>query len=66
MRKVQEYTIRAIVLLAFWIKPNSCSRWANLSQRILAKQISRKPLIVHIHATEFDRAVVLETKEFIN
>jgi len=57
MRKVQEYTIRA----------NRIARildydlihvhdWLTYPSGILAKQISRKPLIVHIHATEFDRA----------
>lgn len=30
--------------------------WLTMQAGILAKQLSQKPLIVHVHATEFDRA----------
>jgi glycosyltransferase involved in cell wall biosynthesis len=57
MRKVQEYTIRANrfarILDYDLIHAHD---WLTYPSGILAKQISRKPLIVHIHATEFDRA----------
>ncbi len=57
MRKVQEYTLRADrfakVLDYDLIHAHD---WLSYPSGMLAKQISKKPLIVHIHATEFDRA----------
>ncbi|CAO80753.1 glycosyltransferase family 4 protein [Candidatus Cloacimonas acidaminovorans] len=57
IRKVQEYTLRASrfaeILDYDLIHAHD---WLTYPSGILAKQISRKPLIVHIHATEFDRA----------
>ncbi|HPB18513.1 MAG TPA: glycosyltransferase [Candidatus Cloacimonas sp.] len=57
IRKVQEYTIRAnrIARILDYDLIHAHD-WLTYPSGILAKQISRKPLIVHIHATEFDRA----------
>ena len=57
IRKVQEYTLRAhrfAEILDYDLI--HAHDWLTYPSGILAKQISRKPLIVHIHATEFDRA----------
>jgi glycosyltransferase involved in cell wall biosynthesis len=57
MRKVQEYTLRADrfarTLNYDLIHAHD---WLTYPSGMLAKQLSKKPLIVHIHATEFDRA----------
>lgn len=57
MRKVQEYTLRADrfarTLTYDLIHAHD---WLTYPSGMLAKQISKKPLVVHIHATEFDRA----------
>ncbi|MDY0151084.1 MAG: glycosyltransferase [Candidatus Cloacimonas sp.] len=57
IRKVQEYTLRADrfarVLDYDLIHAHD---WLTYPSGMLAKQHSKKPLIVHIHATEFDRA----------
>ncbi len=57
MRKVQEYTLRAdrfAKTLEYDLI--HAHDWLTYPSGMLAKQISKKPLIVHIHATEFDRA----------
>lgn len=57
MRKVQEYTLRserfARTLEYDLIHVHD---WLTYPSGMLAKKISGKPLVVHIHATEFDRA----------
>lgn len=57
IQKVQEYTIRA-QKLAKELKYDliHAHDWLCYPAGMLAKKISHKPLIVHIHATEFDRA----------
>jgi len=57
MRKVQEYTLRAdrfAKTLEYDLI--HAHDWLTYPSGMLAKQLSKKPLIVHIHATEFDRA----------
>ncbi|HNZ32844.1 MAG TPA: glycosyltransferase family 4 protein [Candidatus Cloacimonas sp.] len=57
IRKVQEYTLRAnrfAKILEYDLI--HAHDWLTYPSGILTKQISHKPLIVHIHATEFDRA----------
>ena len=57
IRKVQEYTLRAHRFAeSLDYDLIHAHDWLTYPSGILAKQISRKPLIVHIHATEFDRA----------
>ncbi len=57
MKKVQEFTVRAeryaAVLSYDLIHAHD---WLTYPAGMLSKRISGKPLIVHIHATEFDRA----------
>jgi glycogen synthase len=57
IRKVQEYTVRAQKLAAA-LKYDliHAHDWLCYPAGMLARKISRKPLVVHIHATEFDRA----------
>jgi len=57
VRKVQEYTIRA-QKIAKELKFDliHAHDWLCYPAGMLAKKISQKPLIVHIHATEFDRS----------
>jgi glycosyltransferase involved in cell wall biosynthesis len=57
IRKVQEYTLRAEKLaktLDYDII--HAHDWLCYPAGMLARKIAKKPLIVHIHATEFDRA----------
>ena len=57
IRKVQEYTLRAeriAKLLDYDII--HAHDWLTYPAGMLARKISGKPFIVHIHATEFDRA----------
>jgi glycogen(starch) synthase len=57
IKKVQEYTVRAqdiAHLLDFDLI--HAHDWLCYPAGMLAKRISGKPLIVHIHATEFDRS----------
>ncbi|MEN6446042.1 MAG: glycosyltransferase family 4 protein [Candidatus Cloacimonas sp.] len=57
IKKVQEYTLRANRFAKCLEYDLIHSHdWLTYPSGILAKQISGKPLIVHIHATEFDRA----------
>ncbi len=57
MRKVQEYTLRADRFAkALEYDLIHAHDWLTYPSGMLAKQLSKKPLIVHIHATEFDRA----------
>ena len=57
MRKVQEYTLRADRFArTLDYDLIHAHDWLTYPSGMLAKQISQKPLIVHIHATEFDRA----------
>jgi len=57
MKKVQEYTIRserfAKELQYDLIHAHD---WLTYPAGMLSRKISQKPLVVHIHATEFDRA----------
>jgi len=57
IRKVQEYTLRA-ERFARELDYNliHAHDWLTYPSGMLAKKISQKPLVVHIHATEFDRA----------
>ncbi|HNU54658.1 MAG TPA: glycosyltransferase [Candidatus Syntrophosphaera sp.] len=57
IRKVQEFTMRA-EKFARSLDYNliHAHDWLTYPSGILAKKISKKPLVVHIHATEFDRA----------
>ncbi|NLW18626.1 MAG: glycosyltransferase [Candidatus Cloacimonetes bacterium] len=57
IRKIQEYTQRA-ERFARILDYNliHAHDWLCYPAGILAKKISQKPLVVHIHATEFDRA----------
>jgi glycosyltransferase involved in cell wall biosynthesis len=57
VKKVQEYTVRA-ERFARDLDYNliHAHDWLTYPSGILAKHISHKPLVVHIHATEFDRA----------
>jgi len=57
MRKVQEYTMRA-ERFARELDYNliHAHDWLTYPSGMLARKISKKPLILHIHATEFDRA----------
>lgn len=57
IRKVQEYTLRAermAKLLDYDMI--HAHDWLTYPAGMLARKISSKPLVVHIHATEFDRA----------
>ncbi|PKN72138.1 MAG: 4-alpha-glucanotransferase [Candidatus Cloacimonetes bacterium HGW-Cloacimonetes-3] len=57
IRKVQEYTLRADRFARTLDYDLIHSHdWLTYPSGMLAKQISKKPLVVHIHATEFDRA----------
>ncbi|MDZ4181365.1 MAG: glycosyltransferase family 4 protein, partial [Candidatus Cloacimonadaceae bacterium] len=57
IKKVQEYSIRA-EKFARELDYNliHAHDWLTYPSGMVAKKISKKPLIVHIHATEFDRA----------
>ena len=57
IKKVQEFTLRA-EKFATKLDYNliHAHDWLTYPSGILAKKISQKPLVVHIHATEFDRA----------
>ncbi|HOZ00877.1 MAG TPA: glycosyltransferase [Candidatus Syntrophosphaera sp.] len=57
IKKVQEYTLRA-ERFARDLDYNliHAHDWLTYPSGMLAKKISKKPLVVHIHATEFDRA----------
>lgn len=57
IRKVQEYTLRA-ERLARTLEYDliHAHDWLCYPAGMLARKIGKKPLIVHIHATEFDRA----------
>jgi glycogen(starch) synthase len=57
IKKVQEYTVRA-QRLAKELKFDliHAHDWLCYPAGMLAKKLSGKPLVVHIHATEFDRA----------
>ncbi len=57
IKKVQEFTQRA-QRFARSLDYNliHAHDWLTYPSGILAKKISQKPLVVHIHATEFDRA----------
>ncbi len=57
IKKVQEYTLRA-ERFAKELDYNliHAHDWLTYPSGMLAKKISKKPLLVHIHATEFDRA----------
>lgn len=57
MKKVQEYTLRA-ERFARELDYNliHAHDWLTYPAGMLARKISQKPLVVHIHATEFDRA----------
>ncbi|MCB5248010.1 MAG: glycosyltransferase [Candidatus Cloacimonetes bacterium] len=57
IKKVQEYTLRA-ERFARSLDYNliHAHDWLTYPAGILAKKISQKPLVLHIHATEFDRA----------
>lgn len=57
IKKVQEYTLRA-ERFARELDYNliHAHDWLTYPSGMLAKKISGKPLVVHIHATEFDRA----------
>jgi len=57
IKKVQEYTIRAerfAKILDYDLI--HAHDWLCYPSGMVAKKIAKKPLIVHIHATEFDRA----------
>jgi len=57
MRKVQEYTLRAErIAKTLDYDLIHAHDWLTYPSGMLAKKISSKPLVVHIHATEFDRA----------
>lgn len=57
IKKIQEYTLRA-ERFARELDYNliHAHDWLTYPSGMLAKKISQKPLVVHIHATEFDRA----------
>lgn len=57
IQKVQEYTLRA-ERFARELDYNliHAHDWLTYPSGMLAKKISNKPLVTHIHATEFDRA----------
>jgi len=57
IKKVQEYTLRA-ERFARELDYNliHAHDWLTYPSGMLAKKISGRPLVVHIHATEFDRA----------
>lgn len=57
MKKVQEFTLRAEKIAAkLDYDLIHAHDWLCYPAGMLSKRISKKPLIVHIHATEFDRA----------
>lgn len=57
MKKVQEYTVRAERFAsALSYDLIHAHDWLTYPAGMLSKKISQKPLVVHIHATEFDRA----------
>nr|HPI25166.1 glycosyltransferase family 4 protein [Candidatus Cloacimonadota bacterium] len=57
IRKVQEYTLRAEKLAkTLDYDVIHAHDWLCYPAGMLARRIAQKPLIVHIHATEFDRA----------
>ncbi len=57
MKKVQEYTVRA-ERFARELQYDliHAHDWLTYPAGMLSRKISQKPLVVHIHATEFDRA----------
>jgi glycosyltransferase involved in cell wall biosynthesis len=57
IKKVQEYTLRA-ERFARELDFNliHAHDWLTYPSGMIAKQVSKKPLLVHMHATEFDRA----------
>lgn len=57
VKKVQEYTLRA-ERFARELDYNliHAHDWLTYPSGMVAKKISQKPLVVHMHATEFDRA----------
>ncbi len=57
IRKVQEYTLRALkISKLLHYDLIHAHDWLCYPAGMLAKKSSKKPLVVHIHATEFDRA----------
>lgn len=57
IKKVQEYTVRAQkIAKALHFDLIHAHDWLCYPAGMLTRKISKKPLIVHIHATEFDRA----------
>ncbi len=57
IKKVQEYTLRAEYFATHLdYDLIHAHDWLCYPSGMLAKKISQKPLIVHIHATEFDRS----------
>jgi glycosyltransferase involved in cell wall biosynthesis len=57
IQKVQEYTVRAQRLAKeLQYDMIHAHDWLCYPAGMLAKKLSAKPLVVHIHATEFDRA----------
>ncbi len=56
-QKVQEFTFRAEkIAKALKYDVIHCHDWLTYPAGMIAKNISEKPLVVHIHATEFDRS----------
>jgi glycosyltransferase involved in cell wall biosynthesis len=57
IRKVQEYTLRAERMARMLdYDMIHAHDWLTYPAGMLARKLSSKPLVVHIHATEFDRA----------
>lgn len=57
IRKVQEFTLRAErIAKTLQYDLIHAHDWLTYPSGMLARKISGKPLLVHIHATEFDRA----------
>jgi glycogen synthase len=56
-QKVQEFTFRAEkIAKTLQYDIIHCHDWLTYPAGMIAKKISNKPLVVHIHATEFDRS----------
>lgn len=57
MREVAQYAIVASTIAKEnWFDVIHAHDWLTYPSGIMAKQISGKPLVIHVHATEFDRS----------
>ena len=57
MKEVAQYAIVASTIAKeHWFDVIHAHDWLTYPAGIMAKQVSGKPLIIHVHATEYDRS----------